>query len=159
MTPLLCLHLSKNYKMVMNKIQMEDFKPPWIWNILMTLRLLNPWYNYGDFHIFLSLINNSRNNVWFQTMININGNALCLQMKQMTKAIKLKHNYTNKFVWVITISPMSNKLNSSNVLLFVLEIFKSPCYFCISCMEVPIFSYSFFFTLVFIDNSYVILKI
>jgi hypothetical protein len=112
--------------------------------------------NYGDFHITLSLVNNPRNNVWFQAMINVNGNTLCLQM---TKAIKLKHNYTNKFVWVITISPMSNKLNSSNVLLFVVEIFKSPCYFCISCMDVHIFSYSFFITLVFIDNSYVIIKI
>jgi hypothetical protein len=54
---------------------------------------------------------------------------------------------------------MSNKLYSSNVLLFVMEIFKSAYYFSISCMDVPIFSYSFFVTLVFIDNSYVILKI
>jgi hypothetical protein len=45
MAPLLCLHPYKNYKMIMNKIQMEDFKPPWFWNILMTLKLLNPWYN------------------------------------------------------------------------------------------------------------------
>lgn len=53
--------------------------------------------NYGDFHIFLSLINNPRNNVWFQVMINVNGNALRLQMKQMTKGITFKHKYTNIF--------------------------------------------------------------
>jgi hypothetical protein len=53
--------------------------------------------NFGDFHIFLSLINNPKNNVWFQAMINVNGNAFCFQMKQMTKAIKLKHNYTNYY--------------------------------------------------------------
>ncbi len=53
---------------------------------------------------------------------------------------------------------MSNKLKTSNVLLSVVEIFKYACYFSISCMDVPIFSYSFFVTLVFIDNSCVILK-